>query len=71
VIVASGRIPRKLGVQGEDEFKNRDVTYCATCDAPLFAGMDVAVVGGGNAGLDATLQLIKNCQEDLCHRDSS
>lgn len=59
VIIASGRIPRKLGIEGEDEFKNRGVTYCATCDGPLFADLDVAVVGGGNAGLDATLQLIK------------
>jgi len=59
VIVASGRRPRKLGAPGEDEFKNKGVTYCATCDAPLFADMDVAVIGGGNAALDATLQLIK------------
>lgn len=58
-IIASGRIPRKLGVEGEEEFKNRGVTYCATCDAPLFAGMEVAVVGGGNSALDAILQLIK------------
>lgn len=59
VIVASGRIPRKLGVPGEDSFRNKGVTYCATCDAPLFADMDVAVVGGGNSALDATLQLMK------------
>lgn len=59
VVLASGRRPRKLGVQGEDELKNKGITYCATCDAPLFAGMDVAVIGGGNAGLDATLQLLK------------
>jgi alkyl hydroperoxide reductase subunit F len=58
-IIASGRNPRKLGVEGEDDFKNKGITYCATCDAPLFAGMDVAVIGGGNAGLDATLQLLK------------
>jgi alkyl hydroperoxide reductase subunit F len=59
VIIASGRRPRKLGAPGEDEFKNKGVTYCATCDAPLFAGMDVAIIGGGNAALDATLQLLK------------
>ena len=58
-VIASGRRIRKLGVAGEDAFKNKGVTYCATCDAPLFAGMDVAVIGGGNAGLDATLQLLK------------
>ncbi|MEM2913334.1 MAG: FAD-dependent oxidoreductase [Candidatus Bathyarchaeia archaeon] len=59
VIVATGRRPRELNVPGEREFKNRGVTYCATCDAPLFEGMDVAVVGGGNAGLEAVLQLTK------------
>ena len=59
VIVATGRRPRELNVPGEEKFKSRGVTYCATCDAPLFDGMDVAVVGGGNAGLEATLQLTK------------
>ena len=57
-IIASGRTPRNLNVEGEKEFKDRGLTYCATCDAPLFAGKEVAVVGGGNAGLDAALQLI-------------
>ncbi len=59
VIVASGRAARSLGAVGEDEFKGRGVTYCATCDAPLFAGEDVAVVGTGNAGLDAAIQLFQ------------
>jgi len=59
VIVASGRSARNLGVPGEEEFKGKGVTYCATCDAPLYAGEDVAVVGGGNAGLDAALQLAR------------
>lgn len=58
VIIASGRKPCMLGAEGEMKYMNRGVTYCATCDGPLFAGMDVAVVGGGNAGLDAVLQLI-------------
>lgn len=59
VIVATGRKPRELNVPGEAEFKNRGVTYCATCDGPLFESLDVAVVGGGNSGLEAVLQLIK------------
>nr|MDO8097551.1 FAD-dependent oxidoreductase [Candidatus Njordarchaeota archaeon] len=59
VIIATGRKPKELGVPGEAEFKNRGITYCATCDAPLFEGMDVAVVGGGNSGLEAALQLMK------------
>lgn len=58
VIIATGRKPKLLGVPGEKEFKNRGVTYCATCDAPLFAGKDVAVIGGGNSAMDATLQLM-------------
>jgi len=59
VIIASGKKSRELKVPGEKEFKNRGLTYCATCDGPLFSGKDVAVIGGGNSALDAALQLIK------------
>lgn len=59
VIVASGRNPRKLDAEGEEKYRNRGVTYCATCDGPLFADKNVAVVGGGNSGFDAVLQLVK------------
>ena len=59
VIVASGKKSRELGVPGEKEFRNKGLVYCATCDAPLFNGNDVAVIGGGNSALDATLQLLK------------
>lgn len=59
VIIASGKFSRELGVPGEKEFKNKGLTYCATCDGPLFAGKDVAVIGGGNSALDAALQLIR------------
>ena len=58
VIIASGKRSRELGVPGEKEFRNRGLTYCATCDGPLFAGKVVAVIGGGNSALDATLQLM-------------
>jgi thioredoxin reductase len=58
-IIASGKRSRELGVPGEKEFKNKGLTYCATCDAPLFTGKDVAVIGGGNSALDAILQLTK------------
>jgi alkyl hydroperoxide reductase subunit F len=58
VIIASGKRSRELNVPGEKEFKNKGLTYCATCDGPLFSGKDVAVIGGGNSALDATLQLI-------------
>jgi alkyl hydroperoxide reductase subunit F len=59
VIIASGKVSKELGVPGEKEFKNKGLTYCATCDGPLFSGKDVAVIGGGNSALDAALQLIK------------
>lgn len=59
VIVASGRYARNLGVPGEEQYTGRGISYCATCDAPLFAGEKVAVVGGGNAGVDAAVQLDK------------
>jgi alkyl hydroperoxide reductase subunit F len=58
-VIASGKRSRELGVPGEVEFKNRGLTYCATCDGPLFAEKDVAVIGGGNSALDAALQLIQ------------
>ena len=59
VIVASGRSPRRLNVPNETNFIGRGITYCATCDAPLFAKMDVAVIGGGNSALSAAEQLVK------------
>lgn len=57
-IIASGKRSKELNVPGEKEFKNRGLTYCATCDGPLFAGKEVAVIGGGNSALDAALQLM-------------
>jgi len=57
-IIASGKRSKELNVPGEKEFKNKGLTYCATCDGPLFLGRDVAVIGGGNSALDAALQLI-------------
>ena len=62
VIIASGKKSRLLNVPGEAEFKNRGLTYCATCDAPLFQDKIVAVIGAGNSGLDAVIQLIKIAQ---------
>lgn len=58
-IIASGKRSKEIDVPGEKEFKNKGLTYCATCDAPLFSGKVVAVIGGGNSALDAVLQLIK------------
>jgi len=57
-VIASGKRSKELNVPGEKEFKNQGLTYCATCDGPLFSGKDVAVIGGGNSALDAAMQLI-------------
>ncbi|MFH1640759.1 MAG: FAD-dependent oxidoreductase [Candidatus Omnitrophota bacterium] len=58
LIIASGKKSRQLNVAGEEEFRNRGLTYCATCDAPLFSAKDVAIIGGGNSALDAAIQLM-------------
>ncbi len=63
LIIAAGKVPRMLGVPGEAMFLGKGVTFCATCDAPLFHGKKVAVVGGGNSALDAALQLVKLCPQ--------
>jgi alkyl hydroperoxide reductase subunit F len=69
VLVASGAGRRKLDVPGTDKFENKGVTYCASCDGPLFSGMDVAVVGGGNAGFETALQLLAYTKSvTLIHR---
>ncbi len=61
VIVASGRDPRPLEVPGEKEFMGMGVSYCVTCDGPLFEGKDVAVIGGGNSGFEGALELSEYC----------
>lgn len=59
LIIAMGKRPRKLNVPGEKRLGGKGVAYCATCDAPLFADANVAVAGGGNSALEATIDLIK------------
>ena len=54
-IIASGSEPRKLNVPGEKEFLGKGVSYCATCDGPLFKDKDVAIIGGGYAGFETAL----------------
>ena len=58
VLVTTGSTRRKLEVPGAHEFDNKGISYCATCDAPLFGGQDVAVVGGGNAAFETAAQLL-------------
>jgi thioredoxin reductase (NADPH) len=57
LILAFGKTPRDLGVPGEEKLVGRGISYCAVCDAPLFRGKDVAVVGWGDPALDAVLML--------------
>jgi thioredoxin-disulfide reductase len=59
VIIATGKIPRLLNVPGEEEFKGKGVSVCSTCDAPMFKDKSVAVIGGGNAGFNVALDMIK------------
>lgn len=72
VIYTTGRHPRMLKVPGETDFKNKGVSYCATCDAPLFPDKTVAVVGGGNTGAEAVIMLQKIAKKIyLLHLDEA
>lgn len=61
IIIATGSGRRKLNVKGADIYENKGITYCASCDGPLFSDMDVIVVGGGNAGFETAMQLVAYC----------
>ncbi len=61
LFIGLGSKRRKLQAKGADEFEHKGLTYCATCDGPLFAGKDVAVVGGGNSGFESASQLLAYC----------
>ena len=57
VILSTGARWRQMGVPGEDEYRNKGVAYCPHCDGPLFKGKRVAVIGGGNSGVEAAIDL--------------
>lgn len=59
VIVAPGGRPRPLGIPGEDTFKGKGISYCATCDGDFFTGKELVVVGGGNSALEEAVSLTK------------
>lgn len=69
VLIASGSSRRHLDVPGAAEFENKGLTYCASCDGPMFGGQDVAVIGGGNAGFETAAQLLAYAKSvTLLHR---
>lgn len=57
VIVATGAIWKKLGIDGEDKYAGKGVHYCATCDGPFYRNKDVVIIGGGNSGVEAAIDL--------------
>ena len=72
VILASGKKPRELDVPGENEFKGKGVSYCATCDVPFFKNKTLVIAGGGNSALDAALLASKYSKKVyLIHRRDS
>ena len=71
VLVATGGARKKLEAAGAEQFEHKGLTYCASCDGPLFAGADVAVVGGGNAAFETAAQLLAYCKSvTLIHRQA-
>ncbi len=62
VLVTTGSHRRKLDVPGAERLDNKGLTYCASCDGPLFSGQDVAVIGGGNAAFESAAQLLAYCK---------
>jgi NADH-dependent peroxiredoxin subunit F len=72
VLIATGSTRRKLEVPGALEFDNKGLTYCASCDGPLFADQDVVVIGGGNAAFETSAQLLAYCKSvTLLNRSDS
>lgn len=61
LIIATGSTPRHLNVKGEKEYTGRGVAFCPHCDGPFFKGKDVVVVGGGNSGIEAAIDLAALC----------
>ncbi|MGB9726688.1 MAG: NAD(P)/FAD-dependent oxidoreductase [Minisyncoccia bacterium] len=63
IIIATGALPKKLAIKNEEKFLGHGLSYCLTCDEKAFEGKNVAVIGGGNAGAEAALELQKFCSQ--------
>jgi NADH-dependent peroxiredoxin subunit F len=71
ILVSAGSYRRKLEAKGADVFENKGITYCASCDGPIFADQDVVVIGGGNAAFESAAQLLAYCKSvTILHRSS-
>ncbi len=71
LLVTSGSYRRKLEANGADIFENKGITYCASCDGPMFSDQDVVVIGGGNAAFETAAQLLAYCTSvTLLHRSA-
>lgn len=72
VIIATGASPRKLGINSEQQYAGRGVSYCATCDGPFFKGEDIIVIGGGDTALEEGISLSKFAKSvKIVHRRDS
>jgi len=72
LLIATGSTRRRLKAIDADKFENKGLTYCASCDGPLFGGMDVVVIGGGNAGFETAAQLLAYAKSvTLLHKNDS
>ena len=70
VLISTGSHRRKLNAENADTFEHKGITYCATCDGPVFTGKDVVVIGGGNAGFESAAQLLAYTKSvTLLHRN--
>lgn len=69
ILISTGSGRRKLTAENADKYEHKGITYCASCDGPLFADLDVIVIGGGNAGLETAIQLLSYCKSvTLIHK---
>lgn len=71
LFIATGSHRRKLDIQGAKEFENKGISYCASCDGPIFSGKNVCVIGGGNSAFEAASQLVAYCESVTVFNRSS